>query len=228
MATTTSSYLQQHGGGKQPVLTLKDGKQHHLYEKYKVECSREGGRPISETKFLQGLNAGNFKEMAEMAGLCNICDEVGARNFESLNTLLSNLEEVVTSFETSIMQENNTDDNLENSCLAYNVIMVELPPHQDDKEQLNPLPKDSPVVMIETEPSVCNLSLSVKGLKKRTKAFRGHLLSDFQHSLSITLNSPCHCMTWLLEGNAQCKGHSEMCNKCCYFKMSVRLLTILI
>ena len=48
------------GGGKQPVLWLKDGK-HHLYEKYKVECFRQGGRPISETKFLQGLNAGNFK-----------------------------------------------------------------------------------------------------------------------------------------------------------------------
>jgi hypothetical protein len=109
----------------------------------------------------------NLKEMAEMAGLCNICDEVGAQNFESLNTLLSNLKEV-TSFETSTMQENNTDDNLENSCLAYNVIMVELPPHQDDKEQLNPLPKDSPVVMVETEPGVCNLALSVKGLKKST------------------------------------------------------------
>ena len=136
------------------------------------------------------------------------------RNFESLNTLLSNLEEV-TSFETSTMQENNTDYNLENSCLAYNVIMVELPPHQDDKEQLDPLPKDSPVVMVETEPGVCNLSLSVKGLKKRrTKAFKGHLLSDFQHSLSITSNSPCHCMTWILEENAQCKGHSEMCNNC--------------
>lgn len=74
------------GGGKQPVLWLKDGK-HHLYEKYKSECSKQGCKPISETKFMEGLSAENFKEMVEMAGLCNICDEVGARNFENLDTL---------------------------------------------------------------------------------------------------------------------------------------------
>ena len=63
------------GGGKLPVMWLKDGK-HHLYEKHKEECASQGCKPI-RTKFLEPLNAGNFKEMIEMAGLCNICDEVG-------------------------------------------------------------------------------------------------------------------------------------------------------
>ena len=201
------------GEGKQPVLWLKDGK-HHLYEKYKQQCSKQGTKPISETKFLKGLNAGNFKEMVEMAGLCNICDEVGARNFESFNTLLSNIEEEVASFQTSRTDDNNPENISENSCTAYNVTMVDLPPHEDDRQQVNPLPNDSPVFMVETHSGVYNDTLSVKGIRKRIKAFRGHLLSDFQNLLSITSNSPCHCMTWLLEENAKCKGHSEMCSKC--------------
>ena len=45
--------------------------------KYKEECASQGCKPINRTKFLEGLNAGNFKEVIEMAGLCNICDEVG-------------------------------------------------------------------------------------------------------------------------------------------------------
>ena len=68
-------------------MWLKDGKR-HLYEKYENECARQGSRPISRSKFFEGLNAGDFKEMIEMAGLCNICDEVGAQNFEIvLNSL---------------------------------------------------------------------------------------------------------------------------------------------
>ncbi len=201
------------GEGKQPVLWLKDGK-HYLYEKYKEQCSKQGMKPISETKFLKGLNAGNCKEMVEMAGLCNICDEVGARNFENFNTLLSEFEEEVASFQTSGTDDNSPENISENSCTAYNVTMDDLPPHEDDKQQVNPLPNDSPVFMVETHSGVYNDTLSVKGIRKRIKAFRGHLLSDFQNLLSITLNSPCHCMTWLLEENAKCKGHSEMCSKC--------------
>ena len=64
---------------QQPVMWLRDSK-NHLYAKYKAECSKAGKKPISETKIRQGLNAGNFKEMAQMVGLCNICDEIGAKN----------------------------------------------------------------------------------------------------------------------------------------------------
>ena len=93
----------------------------------------QGSRPISKTKFLEGLNAENFKEMVEMAGLCNICDEVGARNFESLNTLLLNVEEEIISLQASKVEETNPKDNFDCSALPYVVTMVDLPPHEDDK-----------------------------------------------------------------------------------------------
>ena len=201
------------GGGKQPVLWLKDGK-HHLYEKYKQECSRQSIRPISETKFLEGLNAGNFKEMVEMAGLCNICDEMGARNFESFNALLSNIEEEVTSFLPTQAEDGSPEHSLKSNWTTESVTMVDLPPHEGDRQQVNPLPNDSPVLMVENHSAVYDDALSVKGIRKRIKAFRGHLLSDFQTLLSITSNCPCHCMTWLLEENAGCESHREMCDKC--------------
>ena len=50
---------------QQPVMWLRDSK-NHLYAKYKAECSKGRKKPISETKFHQGPNAGNFKEMAQI------------------------------------------------------------------------------------------------------------------------------------------------------------------
>ncbi|CAB4033751.1 Hypothetical predicted protein [Paramuricea clavata] len=44
---------------KQLVMWLKDGKG-ILYKKFK-ECVKEGKKPISESKFHDGLKAGNFK-----------------------------------------------------------------------------------------------------------------------------------------------------------------------
>ena len=51
-------------------MGLRDSK-NHLYAKDRAEC---------EASFTKVLNAGNFKEMLQMVGLCNICDEIGARN----------------------------------------------------------------------------------------------------------------------------------------------------
>ena len=34
--------------------------------------------------FYNGLKAGNFKRMSEQAGLCNICTEYGAQNFQNI------------------------------------------------------------------------------------------------------------------------------------------------
>lgn len=48
---------------------------------------------LGKTKFYEGLQAGNFKELVEMAGLCNICTENGAENFAKLDVLLASLEE---------------------------------------------------------------------------------------------------------------------------------------
>jgi len=81
------------GGGTQPVLWLKKNKA-QLYEQYKSQCHDSQRKPIGKTKFYEGLQAHNFKEMEEMAGLCNICTENGAENFNRLDVLLASLEEL--------------------------------------------------------------------------------------------------------------------------------------
>ena len=43
-------------------MWLKDGKS-HLHKKYHNECIKLGTKPISESKFHDGIKAGNFKEM---------------------------------------------------------------------------------------------------------------------------------------------------------------------
>ncbi|CAB4024464.1 Hypothetical predicted protein [Paramuricea clavata] len=79
----------------QSVMWLRDTK-NHLYAKYREDCEANGRRPISETKFRQGLNAGNFKEMVQMVGLCNICDEIGARNWECLDNIIDELKNEIS------------------------------------------------------------------------------------------------------------------------------------
>ncbi|KAJ7382542.1 hypothetical protein OS493_034433 [Desmophyllum pertusum] len=59
-----------------------------------ASCEGKKGSWIRKTKFYEGLQASNFKEMVEMAGLCNICTENGAENFAKLDTLLANIEEL--------------------------------------------------------------------------------------------------------------------------------------
>lgn len=71
-------------------MWLKD-KKNHLYAKYKAECLKTGRQPISETKFRQGLDAGNLREMVQMVGLCNICDEIGAHNWDNLDDIINKL-----------------------------------------------------------------------------------------------------------------------------------------
>ena len=82
-----------------------------------------------------------------MAGLCNICDEMGARNFESFNALLSNIEEEVTSFLPTQTEDDSREHSLKSNWTTENVTMVDLPLHESDRQQVNPLPNDSPVGM---------------------------------------------------------------------------------
>ena len=74
------------GGGDQPVLWLKQNK-NALYNRYKQECEQSGVKPISLSMFYNGISAVNFRIIAEKAGLCNICTELGAENFIALNEL---------------------------------------------------------------------------------------------------------------------------------------------
>ena len=59
--------------------------------------------------FYLGLEAGNFKELKEMAGLCNICNEYGAENFENLSKYADSLE---TKWNTNNGVEPNPFSNL--------------------------------------------------------------------------------------------------------------------
>ena len=51
-----------------------------------------GEKPIGRTLFYNRLTAANFHQLTKMAGLCNICTESGAENFDSLNKLAERLE----------------------------------------------------------------------------------------------------------------------------------------
>lgn len=82
------------GGGTQPVMWLKKNKA-RLYEQYVEECKENEKKPIGKTKFYEGLQAGNFHEMAEMAELCNHCTEYGAGNFQDLENFLVDIESKV-------------------------------------------------------------------------------------------------------------------------------------
>ena len=84
------------GGGNQPVLWLKQNKS-ALYDRYKQECEQLEIKPISFSTFYKGVSAGNFKIMAEKAGLCNICTELGAKNFIQLDRLLTRIGEILRS-----------------------------------------------------------------------------------------------------------------------------------
>ena len=59
---------------------------------YHKKCEETGEKPILRTLFYNGLTAANFHQLTEMAGLCNICAESGAENFDSLNKLAERLE----------------------------------------------------------------------------------------------------------------------------------------
>ncbi len=208
----------------QPVMWLKDSK-NHLYTKYRAECEASGRRPISETKFRDGLNAGNFKEMSQMVGLCNICDEIGARNWEFFETVINDLitEISKTNLEESTSNNVNSksydDDYSENEVDKSRVEMVDISDEDPEYCQLNPLPKDSPVLMIQVgiaekvEDYATNKDNVMNDFLTRGKVLKGHLLSKFITELEIESNCPFHCMSLLLEESGSCEYSSE-CSVC--------------
>ena len=142
---------------QQPVMWLKDGKS-HLYKKYHNECIKLGTKPISESKFRDGIKAGNFKEMAEMAGLCNICDEVGTQNWKKFEELIEMLRNEIAGHPTEDDASAKIEEFDEDvSTTTSRVTMVDLTDEDTEYRSLNPLPVDSPVLMIEVGAS-CQIS----------------------------------------------------------------------
>ena len=138
---------------KQPVMWLKDSK-NHLYAKYKAECLTSGRRPISETKFHQGLDAGNFREMVQMVGLCNICDEIRAHNWDDLDDIINKLSqelshksfnEIPSDHDSQHHMENDEETEFVSVTDKMKVVMEDITDQDTEYQQWNLLPKDSPV-----------------------------------------------------------------------------------
>ena len=193
---------------QQPVMWLKDGK-NHLYRKYKIECINSGNRPISESKFRDGLKAGNFKEMVEMVGLCNICDEVGTKNWNKLTELIQTLSNEVSGIST-VYDTPNENEDLEEFKVTTAVTMIDLTKEDIEYMSYNPLPVDSPVLMIETGVPAPDFD----SFLRRSTILKGHLLLDFTTNLQTHNTCPFHCMTLLLNEKACCQDHNRVCNDC--------------
>ena len=197
----------------------------HLYAKYRAECEATGRRPISETKFHEGLNAGNFKEMLQMVGLCNSCDEIGARNWEFLEKVINelitgisktNLEETTSNSTRSQSyddDDDDDDDDFETEVDKSKIEMVDISNEEREYCQLNPLPYDSPILLIQVEIAekvvdyATNKDNSLNDFLTHTKVLKGHLLSKFITELEIESNCPFHCMSWLLEEDHDRKAY---------------------
>ena len=65
------------------------------------------------------------------------------------------------------------------------VTIIDITDQDDEYEQRNPLPTDSPILMVEVHPQVPDFN----DVKKRCKIIKGHLLSKFS-SASTTLCMP--------------------------------------
>ena len=108
-------------------------------------------------RFSEGLNAGNFKKMLQMVGLCNICYEIGARNWEFLEKVINelitdisktNLEET-TSNSTRSQSCDGDDDDFETEVVKSKVEIVDISNEEREYCHLNPLPYDSPILLIQ-------------------------------------------------------------------------------
>ncbi|CAB3998963.1 Hypothetical predicted protein [Paramuricea clavata] len=208
---------------KEPTSHVAPDNKVHLYKKYKEECCKNGRCPISETKFCQGLEAGNFKEMAQMVGLCNICDVIGARNWEDLNDIIEELKKEISAMpigEVVIDCEKYADSDEITDKMR--VVMVDL----TDKDteflrggQCNPLSKDSPILLMPVNNSVnlsyyaCNKNNSMDEFLTRAKVLKEHLLSRFVDELDMQSACPFHNMSWLLGKTTTCPT-GEVCEVC--------------
>ena len=164
-----SSWISELFAQNQPVMWLKDGKS-HLYKKYHNECIKLGTKPISESKFRDGIKAGNFKEMAD---LCNICDEVSTRNWKKFEELIEMLGNEIAGHPTEDDASAEIEEFDEDvSTTTSRVTMVDKTDEDTKYRSLNPLPVDSPVLMIEVGASVPDFS----DFLKRSIILKGHLL----------------------------------------------------
>lgn len=86
-----------------------------------------------------------------MAGLCNICDEVGTKNWNNLTDLIQSLSKEVSGVSMLDDTPEENEEDLEEEFSRTNVItVIDLTEEDDEYSPCNPLPVDSPMLMIET------------------------------------------------------------------------------
>ena len=158
-----------------------------------------------------------------MVGLCNICDVIGARNWEDLNDIIEELKKEISAMpigEVVIDCEKYADsDEITDKT---RVVMVDL----TDKDtefprggQCNPLPKDSPILLMPVNNAVnlsyyaCNKNNSMDEFLTRAKVLKGHLLSRFVDELDMQSACSFHNMSWLLAETTTCPT-GEVCEVC--------------
>ena len=86
--------------------------------------------------------------------------------------------------------------------------MVDLTDEDTEYKSWNPLPVDSPVLMIKVSIHFPDFSEFLK----RCTILKGHLLSIFSSELQTHTTCAFHCMIWLLNEKACCKNHNQVCD----------------
>lgn len=69
--------------------------------------------PYQKVNFEKDYAPETLKEMVRMAGLCNICDQVGTRNWDKLTELIENLEKEMLGANADIEETNEIDKTFE-------------------------------------------------------------------------------------------------------------------
>lgn len=70
--------------------------------------------------------------MVQMVGLCNICDEIGARNWECLDNIIDELKNEISNSLVDVstlnedMQEINDEDDYEDVIDKSKVVMIDI------------------------------------------------------------------------------------------------------
>ena len=100
------------------------------------------------------------------------------------------------------MNEEFEDETIVNKTEVH---MVDITDQDKEYQQQNPLPIDSPVLMIpvgicnKLSDYACNKDGCISEFTTRAKVLKGHLLSKFPDDLEMESPCPFHCMSWLLK-----------------------------
>ena len=85
---------QQYSWWSHTACSTSETQQRKLLSKRREKCQEMDDKTIEWTLFYNNycLMSASLHQLEEMAGLCNICTESGAENFENVNKLAERIE----------------------------------------------------------------------------------------------------------------------------------------